>query len=59
MNHTTVVSTRTHSLSSRLVSAPEQLRHDFIVTSALANAAFWIVLGTLSGYLLRKTMSTV
>lgn len=32
-------------------SAPEQLGHDFIVASAMANAAFWIVLGTLSGYL--------
>ena len=40
-------------------SAPEQLRHDFIVASALANAGFWIILGLLSGYLLRKTETTV
>lgn len=40
-------------------SAPEQLRHDFIVASALANAGFWIILGALSGYLLRKTESAV
>lgn len=36
-------------------ASPEQLRHDFIVASALANAAFWIIVGTLSGYLLGKT----
>ena len=40
-------------------SAPEQLRHDFVVASALANAAFWIILGGLSGYLLRKKENTV
>lgn len=40
-------------------SAPEQLRQDFIVASALANAGFWIILGLLSGYLLRKTDATV
>jgi len=36
-------------------SAPEQLRHDFIIASALANAAFWLILGSTSGHLLRKT----
>ncbi len=35
--------------------APEQLRYNFISASAMANAAFWIILGTMSGYLLRKT----
>jgi len=40
-------------------SAPQQLRQDFIVASALTNAGFWIILGFLSGYLLRKTTATV
>jgi len=40
-------------------SAPEQLRHDFIIASALANAAFWLMLGSVSGHLLRKTGTTV
>ncbi len=38
--------------------APEQLRHDYITASAMANAAFWIILGSMSGYLLRKTENT-
>ncbi len=40
-------------------SAPVQLRHNFVVASALANAAFWIMLGFLSGYLLRKTETAI
>ncbi|NOX42139.1 MAG: cobalt transporter, partial [Gammaproteobacteria bacterium] len=36
-------------------SAPERLRNNFIIASALANVGFWIILGFLSGYLLRKT----
>ncbi len=39
-------------------AAPEQMRHDFIVASALANAGFWIILGFLSGYLLHRTETT-
>ena len=39
--------------------APEQLRHDFVIAAALANAGFWIILGVLSGYLLGKTKTTI
>jgi len=34
--------------------APEALRQQFVIASAVANAGFWIVLGLLSGYLLRN-----
>ena len=34
-------------------AAPEALQQKFIIASALANAGFWIILGLLSGYLLR------
>ena len=34
-------------------AAPEALQKKFIIASALANAGFWIILGLLSGYLLR------
>jgi len=40
-------------------AAPEQLRSEFIIATALANAGFWIILGALSGYLLRKTKNTI
>lgn len=36
-----------------LVSA--QMSRDFIVASGVANAFFWLILGVLSGYLMRKT----
>jgi len=35
-------------------AAPETLQQKFIIASSLANAGFWIILGTLSGYLLRN-----
>lgn len=35
-------------------SVPDLLAQKFVIASAIANAAFWLILGTLSGYLLRK-----
>ncbi len=35
--------------------APEALAERFVIASGLANASFWLILGALSGYLLRKS----
>jgi len=35
-------------------SAPESLVQEFVIASTLANAAFWLILGALSGYFLHK-----
>ncbi len=39
-------------------SVPELLVQKFVIASTLANAVFWMILGTLIGYLLRNTGDT-